>query len=178
MKTNKIFLVGMPASGKSTIGKLLANQLRLNYFDLDKIIVEHEGMAITEIFEENGEEYFRELERKCLIEFIDSKQEYVLATGGGAPCFFRNMEVMNENGLTVFLNVDISDLYKKLASKDNYKRPLLKDKTPDQIKEELYSKYSERVYFYKQAKICLDQRLSDINNRVNQVIFAIKTLEN
>lgn len=176
-KGRKYFLVGMPASGKSTIGKLLAGQLRLDFYDLDKIIVEKEGKLITDIFEIHGEKYFRDVEKKCLEEFIEKEDNYILATGGGAPCFFNNMQLMNETGITIFLNVDIDDLYNKLAVKDNYKRPLLKGKSPEQLKEEIYSKYEERKIFYDQSKICLDQRLSDVNDRVNQVIFAINTLE-
>lgn len=177
MMGNKYFLVGMPASGKSTIGKLLAGQLRVNFFDLDKIIVEKEGALITDIFENHGETYFRDLEKRCLEEFIKEEDDYVLATGGGAPCFFNNMELMNRNGITVFLDVDVNDLYIKLVSKGTHKRPLLKGKTPEQLREELFSKYEERKAYYNQSKICLEQRLDDINKRVNQVIFAIKTLE-
>lgn len=177
MKSKKFFLVGMPASGKSTIGRLLAGQLRLNFFDLDQIIVETEKEPITDIFTKKGEAYFRELESNCLKDFIEKEDTYVLATGGGAPCFFDNMEVMNMHGTTVFLDVDIMDLYNKLAAKGTHKRPLLKGKSKKELRKELISKYEERKPFYSQSKICLDQHLDDVNYRVNQVIFAIKTLE-
>ena len=167
----------MPASGKSTIGKLLAGQLRLNFFDLDKIIVDKEKETITDIFIKKGEAYFRELESTCLKEFIEKEDAFVLATGGGAPCFFDNMKVMNMHGITVFLDVEIMDLYNKLASKGTHKRPLLKGKSKKELKEELISKYEERKPFYNKSKICLDQRLDDVNHRVNQAIFAINTLE-
>lgn len=169
--------MGMPASGKSTIGKFVARQLGLGFFDLDAIIVETEGVPITQIFESHGEDYFRILEQSCLQKFISEHKNFLLATGGGTPCFFDNMELMNNNGVTIFLNVDISDLYKKLSAKGIQKRPLLKDKSEEHLFEELKSKYEQRKGFYLKSKICLDQHLSDITERVNQVIFAIKTLE-
>ncbi len=177
MREKKYFLVGMPASGKSSIGKLLAKQLRLEFHDLDDIVVEKEGIPITEIFEVKGEEHFRTLERDNLKEFVEKQKDYILATGGGAPCFYDNMEIMNKHGITIFLDVEIEDLYNKLLIKGTHKRPLLKDKTPKQLQKELYDKYEYRKTFYDQSRICLQQRLSDINDRVNQVIFAIKTLE-
>ena len=177
MNVKKYFLVGMPASGKSTIGRLLAGQLRVEFFDLDQIIEETEGEPITDIFTNKGETYFRELEKTTLEEFINTRNNYVLATGGGAPCFFDNMEIMNKHGITVFLDVDIMDLYKKLSTKGTHKRPLLKGKSKKQLKKELLLKYDERKPFYDQSTICLNQRLDDVNDRVNQVIFAIKTLE-
>lgn len=175
MKSNKYFLVGMPASGKSTIGRLLAGQLRLAFFDLDQIIVETENESITDIFTKKGEAYFRELERNCLMDFIQKEDNYVLATGGGAPCFFDNMNLMNRHGITVFLDVDIMDLYHKLSAKTTHKRPLLQGKSKKELKKELLTKYTDRKPFYDQSNICLSQRLDDVNDRVNQVIFAIKT---
>lgn len=177
MKAKKIFLVGMPASGKSSIGRLLSAQLRLDFYDLDQIIVDQAGMPITEIFSIHGELYFRNLEKDALLGVIEEKGSFVLATGGGAPCFFDNMDLMNQQGITVFLDVELNDLYNKLVSKGTHKRPLLKDKSPLELREELFSKYAHRYPFYSRAKICLEQRFENIHDRVNQVIFAIKTLE-
>jgi shikimate kinase len=177
MRIKKIFLLGMPASGKSSIGRFLSAQLRLDFYDLDQIIVDQAGMPITEIFSNHGESYFRNLEREALVGVIERKDSFVLATGGGAPCFFNNMELMNEQGITVFLDVDLNDLYNKLVSKGTHKRPLLKDKTPTELREELYNRYEYRYPFYSRAKICLKQRFQNVSDRVNQIIFAIKTLE-
>ncbi len=167
----------MPSSGKSTIGDLVARQLGLSFFDLDSLIVEKEGSPITDIFEKQGEDYFRKVEETALAQFINDHTDYVLATGGGTPCFFSNMQLMNDNGVTIFLNVDLNDLYNKLSVKGTQKRPLLKDKSPEELHDELNSKYEQRKHFYLQSRICLDQRLSDVTGRANQVIFAIKTLE-
>jgi len=167
----------MPASGKSSVGRLLAKQLRLKFDDLDDIIVEKQGMPITDIFESKGESYFRELEKDCLYKYIEQEDNYILATGGGAPCFFDNMKLMNKHGITIFLDVKIEDLYQKLLIKGTHKRPLLKGKSPQKLRQELFDKYEYRKTFYNQSRICLQQRLSDKNERVNQVIFAISTLK-
>jgi len=174
---NKYFLVGMPASGKSTIGKLVAAQLGYRFIDLDKVIVEKEGMEITEIFSKNGEPYFREVEKKCLNELLLQEDMFVLSTGGGAPCFFDNMQKMNKAGTTIFLDVPINDLYKKLMSKGTKKRPLLKDISSESLHQELVKKHEERRKFFIQSDICLQQDFGDTKKRVNQVIFAIKSLE-
>ncbi len=177
MKENKYFLVGMPASGKSSIGKLLASQLGFDFIDLDKVIVQREDASITEIFSEKGEDYFRGAERKYLLELVNKEGGFVLATGGGAPCFYNNMADMNKSGITIFLNVALEDLFNKLSKKGTHKRPLLKDKTKKELYEELASKLDERIKYYEQSKIILNQRFTEITYRVNQVIFAIKSLE-
>lgn len=177
MKEVKYFLVGMPSSGKSTIGKIVARQLKLKFIDLDKEIVAHEGMAITEIFERKGEKYFRELERKYLLDQIHSRRGFVLATGGGAPCFFDNMAQMNKYGVTIFLNISVDDLFNKLSKKGIQKRPLLKNLSSADLFLELENKLNERRKFYKESIITIDQNIHDINERVNQVIFAIKSLK-
>lgn len=177
MKNKKYFLVGMPASGKSTIGTLLAKQLGFEFIDLDKVIVENEGLSITEIFQSKGEDYFRQVESKYLLDLIDRNQGFILATGGGAPCFFDNMDAMNRSGITIFLNVSVDDLFTKLSKKGVNKRPLLKNVSKDDLFEELKNKLEDRKKYYEQSQICLEQKISDVTNRVNQVIFAINTLE-
>lgn len=167
----------MPASGKSSIGKLLASQLGFDFIDLDKVIVQREDASITEIFNEKGEDYFRMAERKYLLELVNKEGGFVLATGGGAPCFYSNMADMNKSGITIFLNVALEDLFHKLSKKGTHKRPLLKDKTKKELYEELTTKLDERLKYYEQSKIILNQRFAEITYRVNQVIFAIKSLE-
>ena len=177
MKGNKYFLVGMPASGKSTIGKLMARQIGLNFIDLDTVIVENEGMGITEIFASKGEDYFRELERKYLLQQIDRYSSFVLATGGGVPCFFDNMIQMNKAGVTIFLDISLNDLFAKLSKKGTQNRPLLKQISRNDLYKELEKKLKERKLYYEKSKICLSQNLSNVSDRVNQVINAIGILE-
>lgn len=177
MTSTKYFLIGMPASGKSTIGKLIAKQLGYKFIDLDELIVEQEGLAITEIFRKKGEAYFRKIERKQLQDLINRNDGFILATGGGAPCFFNNMELMNTHGVTIFLNVAVDDLFKKLAKRGTQKRPLLKNISRSDLLSELTNKYNDRKKFYNKSKISIEQNIGKITDRVNQVIFAIKTLE-
>lgn len=173
----KYFLVGMPSSGKSTVGKLLAGFLGLTFIDLDDAIVAGEGKEIPEIFSLKGEQYFRKLERDNLRDQILKEEGFVMATGGGTPCFFDNMDRMNQSGTTIFLNVDVDQLFIKLSKKGIQKRPLLKDKTLDELHTELKNKFEERKGFYQQATIVLDQTFKDISERTNEILFAIRSLE-
>jgi len=173
----KLFIVGMPGSGKSTIGNLLAKQLGYDFIDLDEVIVSKEGKEITEIFKDQGEDYFRQVEKTCLGEVLEREEEFVLATGGGAPCFFDNMERMNASGITIFLDVPVEDLYNKLKTRGTNKRPLLKNISDSDLRSELERKYKDRKKFFERSKICLQQRLDEVSVRVNQLIFAIESLE-
>ncbi len=167
----------MPASGKSTIGKIIADQLNVKFLDLDEEIVDKEKMSITDIFAKKGEAYFRDKERQCLLHLLDYNENYILATGGGAPCFFNNMDLMNNYGTTIFLDVALDDLFNKLSGKSNHKRPLLKNLSIDDLYLELKSKLEGRKIYYDQSKICLKQHLNDIDLRVKQVIEAINLSE-
>ena len=167
----------MPSSGKSTVGRLLAAQLGMKFIDLDEAIVSRAEMSIGDIFEQKGEGYFRKLERESLKEIINTHDNFVMATGGGAPCFFDNMEVMNKAGITIFLDMPVANLHEKLSKKGTSRRPLLKDVSKDALYDELMRKYTERKKFYDQATIKIEQKLESITNRVNQVLFAIKSLK-
>lgn len=112
----KIFLVGMPGSGKSSVGKLLAESLRIPFIDLDTIIEKEAGRAIREIFSTQGEARFRELERDALLKVISEKDRFIVATGGGAPCFFDNLEHMKKNGKVVFLDLPMSTIAQRLQN--------------------------------------------------------------
>src|SRR5579859_2734142 len=101
----KIFLIGLPGSGKTTMGKSLADALRLPFADLDVEIEKSEGLTVPQIFEKRGEDYFRAAESELLKKFTSSSGHFVMAAGGGAPCFNRNMTAMNQSGITVFLDV-------------------------------------------------------------------------
>ncbi|HOR39786.1 MAG TPA: shikimate kinase, partial [Paludibacteraceae bacterium] len=100
-KDNRIFLIGYMGAGKTTIGEQLAERLGYKFLDMDHVIEEKMQQSVSQIFSEKGEEEFRRLERECLEE-ISTEQNVVVATGGGAPCFYDNMERMNAYGLTVY----------------------------------------------------------------------------
>ena len=108
-----IYLVGMPSSGKSTLGKELAKNIGYSFMDMDKLIETREQKTVSEIFSNFGEAHFREIEKKTLRGF-QPDQSMVIATGGGIPCFNDNMDFIKQNGVSVFLNVDVNDLAKRL----------------------------------------------------------------
>ena len=118
-----IFLVGYMGCGKSTLGKKLAINLNYDFIDLDNYIEEQEGRTIKEIFADDGEDYFRKLERVYLHRVIDT-ENVVISSGGGTPCFFDNMDQMNEYGLTVYINMHPKALIPRLKLSELY-RPLI-----------------------------------------------------
>ncbi len=146
----KIFLVGMMGSGKSFCARKLAKKLKVPVYDLDNLIEITEDMTIAEIFEEEGEAFFRKLEAEVL-RWFGEKKTFVLATGGGTPCFHKNIEWMNNNGITIWLNEPISTLVERLKPEKEH-RPLIKDLSDEELGKFLTNKLAERTPFYSQAK--------------------------
>lgn len=146
----RIFLVGYMGSGKTTLGEKLAYLLKYQFIDLDKFIQEQEGRTINQIFEEDGAEYFRKLERVYLHRIIDF-EDVVISSGGGTPCFFDNMDQMNEYGQTIYINLHPKVLISRLLSSDDT-RPLLAGKSENEMLDFVFQQLREREVFYKQAK--------------------------
>lgn len=144
-----IFLVGMTGSGKSTLGKQLAEELNYSFVDSDKWIEEHEGKTVQEIFQQDGESHFRKLETEFL-DFVYSLKNTVIATGAGLPCMHDHMEQMNKIGTTIWLDVDPETIADRL-SKDPTPRPKLADFPT--IHEAIASLLTNRKKFYEQASL-------------------------
>ncbi len=142
--SSKIFLVGLPGSGKSTFGKELAKKSNLQFIDLDEEIVASSGYAIPTLFEEEGEKYFRELESRELKQVIKSMRNFVLSTGGGTPCFFDNMKLMNETGITIYVNTSLDEIQERLSNDSS--RPLLQRHTIEEL-------FESRKNWYEQAQV-------------------------
>jgi shikimate kinase len=150
----KIFLVGMPGSGKSTLGMELANSLQLPFIDLDKGIEKSNESTIAEIFDKEGEDAFRQKEKDALERMIHETPAFVMATGGGSPCFFDNMELMISAGLTVFIDVSSNELHRRLQQgKGVESRPLLSKMNPSSMNKELADKRINRLPFYAKSQI-------------------------
>ncbi len=145
----KIFLLGMMGSGKSYWKQHLAKMLKTGGYDLDFIIESQEEKTISEIFKEDGEKYFRETEAK-LLRWFGEKKIFVLATGGGAPCFHDNMKWMNEQGITIWMDESIEVLTERLLKEKSH-RPLISHLDQAGINEFIINKYNERKPFYSQA---------------------------
>ena len=157
---DKIFIVGMPGSGKSTMARYLCSKTKFNYLDLDEEIEKKSQKSVTEIFSssilsflilnifrDEGQEYFRSLETKLLKEIINKEKIFILSTGGGTPCFNKNMELMKKNGITIFLNTSIDTLIERVSRKN--KRPLFNSKN---IKETINNMFNERIKYYNQSR--------------------------
>jgi shikimate kinase len=149
----------MPGSGKTTLGKSLAARLHYAFVDLDERIVETEGMPISDIFRLKGEEYFRKLE-SSLLQATGAEENIVVATGGGAPCFYDNMEQINRMGISLLLQIPQAQLARRVYSGNSNTqiRPLFAGKNEEQILETLQAMWQKRSPFYQKAHIHLSAR--------------------
>ncbi len=137
-------------AGKTTIGRDLANSMNFKFIDLDEYIEKKENSTIFDIFNKKGENHFRQLEHYSLNELI-LLNNIVIATGGGTPCFFDNISIMNKYGLTIYINVDYQTLLSRIK-KTKDKRPLLKNIDDKQMLNFITKKVIEREIYYKQSK--------------------------
>ena len=140
----------MMGSGKTYWAELLKKKMKVPCYDLDTIIEIIEEKSVEEIFEQDGEEFFRKLEAKALRWFAEKKQ-FILSCGGGTPCFTNNIEWMNKQGITIWIDEPIEVLAERLI-KEREVRPLLKDIKENEMKDFLKNKSEERMPFYSKAK--------------------------
>lgn len=146
----RIYLIGYMGCGKSTLGRRLSEHLGLQFVDMDHYIEERNCKTIPQIFSEEGEAEFRKKERKALDE-LSEFTDIVIATGGGAPCFFDNIDLMNKTGNTIYLNIDPKILADRLL-KSKTERPLIKGKSRDELVAFIDDTLKKRNEFYLQAK--------------------------
>lgn len=154
-KELKVVLVGLPGSGKSTFGKQLAEVLKFPFLDLDTLIETRAHMKIPEIFSMYGEGKFRELETAALEGVLADNSSFVLATGGGAPCFNDNMTLINSHSISVYLDVPLEAISKRIRVSKVQNRPMFQGLDQGEITLKLKSLLAERDYFYSQSKIKL-----------------------
>lgn len=164
----KIFIIGFMGSGKSTLGKPVAREMECEFVDLDRYLEEQEQSTIADVFRDKGESYFRELERRYLME-LSEKENLVLATGGGTPCFFDNMDMMNRLGVTVYLKQDPEILVSRLL-KSHRERPLIKGMDRVELVEYISKELVRREEFYNKASIIANNPSRD----AERVVMALK----
>lgn len=140
-------------SGKTHWGRILAEKLGAPFLDLDEFIEKNEGKPVAEIFADSGEKGFRVLEREYLLR-LAALPPAVVATGGGTPCFFDNMDWMKKNGATVYLETPPEILFERLKT-EREQRPLLKNLSEAELKDFIQSRLREREVFYRQADFIL-----------------------
>lgn len=167
----KIFLIGFMGSGKTYWGRKLGQKLGIPFFDLDEQVAAHEGKSISEIFATEGEEYFRLLEKDKLHIITESHDTFVMATGGGTPCYFNNIEYMNRAGTTLWLNTPRDLLFRRLL-KEREQRPLLKNLKEDQLKSFIVKKFADRKIYYEQADIVIDEDPVELEKLVEKIFHA------
>ncbi len=163
----RIFLIGFMGSGKTTMGKILANNLNLNFIDLDIYIENKYRKTVMQIFEEEGEVIFREKERACLHEVSDF-DGVVISTGGGTPCFFDNMDYMNSRGKTIYLKLHPKQLARRLSSSKAQVRPLVKNKTGDELFEYITQLLATREPFYLQSQRVVEGSDKEIRDFISR----------
>jgi len=143
--------MGYMASGKSTVGRLLASELGIPFLDLDTYIEEHEKKSIKTIFSRKGEIYFRRLEHQMLAKILNEMDSVVLSTGGGTPCYGNNMQtILNLADHAVYLQMSIPDLVERIA-REKENRPLVRDIPDPELPEFVGKHLFERVPYYTQA---------------------------
>jgi shikimate kinase len=158
-------------AGKTTLGKKLAKELGVEFIDLDWYIESRFHKTISELFSERGESGFRELERNMLHE-VGTFDNVLISAGGGTPCFFDNMDFMNANGQTVFLDASIDVLFERLRVAKQ-QRPILRDKSDEELKSFIATALAGRMEFYSKAtyRFCADELESkgQINDSVKRL---------
>ena len=163
-----VFLIGFMGAGKTTYGRSLAQQTGLRFVDADDYLMERSGCSIPELFAEKGEQGFRQWERQCLEELC-RMTDVVVATGGGMPCFFDNMELMRRSGLTIYLEASVEVLARHLEGTGD-RRPLLKGKTPEQLRGYIAATLEQRRPFYELAACRIDATRPDIVHLLGELV--------
>lgn len=164
----RIYLIGYMGCGKSTLGRRLSEHLNMQFVDMDHYIEERNHKTIPQIFEQEGEAEFRIKERKALEE-LSEFTDIVIATGGGAPCFFDNIDLMNKSGKTIYINIDPAILADRLL-KSKTERPLIKGKSREELVAFIDETLRKRNEFYKQAKLEItepDIELKELESLIN-----------
>lgn len=162
--TARVYLIGFMGSGKSTLGRWLADAMEWDFIDLDHFIENKYHKTIPQIFEEIGEVGFRELETSCLTE-VSEFQHVIIGSGGGTPCFYNNMEIMNNSGLSIYLKLTPQVIYDRLQTSKS-KRPLIEGKEGQELINFIGTKLSEREDFYLKAMCIADANIWEVSDYV------------
>ena len=167
----KIFLIGFMGSGKTHWGRLLSQKLGIPFFDLDEQVTEHAGKSIVEIFAEDGEEHFRMHEKDVLHIITESHDAFVMSCGGGSPCYFNNIEYMNQSGVSVWINTPLNTIFSRLKG-EKEKRPLIKSLSDDQLKSFISKKFADRKIYYEQADVMVDEEPLQLDHLIQKILHA------
>ena len=170
----RIILIGYMGAGKTTIGKALSKELGIIFYDLDWYIESRMRKTVSEIFAERGEEGFRQIEYNMLHEVAEF-EDVIISCGGGTPCFFDNMDYLNQQGQVVYLKAEPEVLYKHLQMA-KVERPLLKGKSREELLTFIKEQLEKREPFYTKARYTLDVSLMDNYDKIKISVEKIKEL--
>ncbi|WP_298547468.1 shikimate kinase [uncultured Aquimarina sp.] len=171
-----IILLGYMGCGKSSIGRDLADKLKMKCLDLDDYIESQEKKTISQIFEDNGEIYFRKKENQYLKEVLETKTNTIISLGGGTPCFAGNLEILknSKNAKSVYLKTSLQELVNRLF-KEKEKRPLIEHiSSQDDLKDFIRKHLFERSFYYNQAEYIIstdDKTIEAIATEIQNTLF-------
>ena len=172
----RIILIGYMGAGKTTVGKSLAKELGVPFYDLDWYIESRMRKTVAQIFAEKGEEGFRKIEYNMLHEIAEF-EDVIVSCGGGTPCFFDNIDYMNQQGPVIYLKAEPEVLYKHLVMSKN-DRPLLRGKSPEQLITFIREQLEKREPFYSKARYTLDVSLLDNYEKIKITVKELRKLLN
>ena len=172
----RIILIGYMGAGTTTVGKALSKELGIIFYDLDWYIESRMRKSVSQIFAERGEEGFRQIEYNMLHEVAEF-ENVIISCGGGTPCFFDNMDYLNQQGQVVYLKADPEVLYKHLLMA-KVERPLLKNKTPEELITFIREQLEKREPYYSKARYTLDVNLLDNYDKIKISVAKIRELLN
>lgn len=170
----RIIIIGYMGAGKTTVGRALAAELGIEFYDLDWYIESRMRKTVKQLFDEMGEEGFRKIEHNMLHEVAEF-ENVVISCGGGTPCFFDNMAYMNQQGDTVYLKASPEILYKHLKMGKSV-RPLLLNKTPEEVQVFITEQLANREPYYSRAKYTVNVNLMDNHDKIRMSVEKVKQL--
>lgn len=170
----RIILIGYMGAGKTTIGKALSKELGIIFYDLDWYIENRMRKTVSQIFAERGEEGFRKIEYNMLHEVAEF-EDVIISCGGGTPCFFDNMDYLNQQGQVVYLKAEPEVLYKHLLMA-KVERPLIKGKSQEELLTFISEQLERREPYYSKARYTLDVSLMDSYDKINISVAKLREL--
>lgn len=172
----RIILIGYMGSGKTTVGKALSKETGMMFYDLDWYIESRMRKTVAQIFAEKGEEGFRKIEHNMLHEVAEF-ENVIISCGGGTPCFFDNIDYINQQGEVVYLKATPEVLYRHLLM-GKTERPLIKNKTPEELIAYITEQVAKREEFYNKARYTLDVSLMDDYEKIQLSVDQLRQLLN
>jgi shikimate kinase len=170
-----ITLMGYMGSGKSIVSNELSSKLRFKNIDLDNEISSEIGLSIPEIFQKKGELFFRKKEKEILERVLDSQEDVVLSLGGGTPCYYNNIDLINERSVSVYLVANVNVLVKNLLY-EREKRPLIAGIKEEELPNFIGQHLMERNHYYSKAKMTVMVNDWDLDRIVSDILTEIEKL--